>query len=55
MERASFVNGCRKCLSTAPRRSRRIEQELIAQLQQKMGQLTMEVDWLKKKSKQLGL
>lgn len=29
--------------------------ELIAQLHEKIGQLTVEVDWLKKKSKQLGL
>ena len=30
-------------------------QELIAQLHQKIGQLTVEADWLKKKCKQLGL
>ncbi len=30
-------------------------QRLIAQLHEKIGQLTVEVDWLKKKSKQLGL
>ena len=30
-------------------------QRLIAQLHEKIGQLTIEVDWLKKKSKQLGL
>jgi transposase-like protein len=30
-------------------------QEVIAQLHQKIGQLTVEVDWLKKKCKQLGL
>jgi|SRR5580765_4945162 len=29
--------------------------ELIAQLHEKIGQLTVEVDWLKKKCKQLGL
>jgi transposase-like protein len=29
--------------------------ELIAQLHEKIGQLTIEVDWLKKKSRQLGL
>ena len=29
--------------------------ELIAQLHQKIGQLTVDLDWLKKKSKQLGL
>jgi hypothetical protein len=28
---------------------------LIAQLHQKIGQLTVGLDWLKKKSKQLGL
>jgi hypothetical protein len=28
---------------------------LIAQLHQKIGQLTVDLDWLKKKSKQLGL
>ena len=30
-------------------------QQLIAQLHEKIGQLTVEVDWLKKKCKQLGL
>jgi hypothetical protein len=30
-------------------------QELIAQLHEKIGQLTVESDWLKKKCKQLGL
>jgi len=30
-------------------------QEVIAQLHEKIGQLTVEVDWLKKKCKQLGL
>ena len=29
--------------------------EVIAQLHQKIGQLTVDLDWLKKKSKQLGL
>ncbi len=29
--------------------------EQVAQLHEKIGQLTVEVDWLKKKSKQLGL
>ena len=33
----------------------RDSQELIAQLHEKIGQLTVEVDWLKKKCKQLGL
>jgi len=27
----------------------------VARLEQKIGQLTMELDWLKKKSRQLGL
>jgi transposase len=31
------------------------QQEVIAQLHEKIGQLTVEVDWLKKKCKQLGL
>ncbi len=31
------------------------QQPLIAQLHEKIGQLTIEVDWLKKKCKQLGL
>ena len=32
------------------------QEELVAQLHEKIGQLTIEVDWLKKKeSKQLGL
>ena len=30
-------------------------QELIAQLHEKIGQLTVEVDWLKKKCRQLGV
>lgn len=30
-------------------------QELIAQLHEKIGELTVEADWLKKKCKQLGL
>ena len=30
-------------------------QELITQLHEKIGQLTVETDWLKKKCKQLGL
>ena len=29
--------------------------ELVAQLHEKIGQLTVDLDWLKKKSKQLGL
>ncbi len=31
------------------------QEPLIAQLHQKIGQLTVDLDWLKKKSKQLGL
>jgi len=31
------------------------QKELIAQLHEKIGELTVEVDWLKKKCKQLGL
>ena len=30
-------------------------EQTIAQLHQKIGQLTVDLDWLKKKSKQLGL
>jgi len=30
-------------------------ERLIAQLHEKIGELTVELDWLKKKSKQLGL
>ena len=30
-------------------------QELVAQLHEQIGQLSVEVDWLKKKCKQLGL
>lgn len=31
------------------------QQELVAQLHEKIGQLSVEVDWLKKKCRQLGL
>lgn len=31
------------------------QEELIGQLHEKIGQLSVEVDWLKKKCKQLGL
>jgi transposase-like protein len=31
------------------------QEQLIAQLHQKIGQLTVDLDWLKKKSSQLGL
>jgi transposase-like protein len=30
-------------------------EKVVAQLHQKIGQLTVDLDWLKKKSKQLGL
>ena len=30
-------------------------QQLVAQLHEKIGELSVELDWLKKKSKQLGL
>jgi transposase-like protein len=42
-------------LFEASRPSDEDSQELIAQLHQKIGQLTVEVDWLKKKCRQLGL
>ena len=35
--------------------SARCSEKLIAQLHQKIGQLTVDLDWLKKKSRQLGL
>jgi transposase-like protein len=39
-----------------PRRAEGADsQEMIAQLHEKIGQLTVEADWLKKKSKLLGL
>ena len=41
-----FERGCQ-----APEDSER----LIAQLHQKIGQLTVDLDWLKNKSRQLGL
>jgi hypothetical protein len=31
------------------------QERLIAQLHQKIGELTVDLDWLKKKSRQLGL
>ena len=37
------------------RRPEEDSQAVIAQLHEKIGQLTVEVDWLKKKCKQLGL
>ena len=32
-----------------------VSEELVAQLHEKIGQLTVEADWLKKKCRQLGL
>lgn len=42
-------------LFESPRPEEKDSQELVAQLHEKIGQLTVEVDWLKKKCKQLGL
>jgi transposase len=42
-------------LFEAPRAPGDDSQEVITQLHEKIGQLTVEVDWLKKKCKQLGL
>lgn len=42
-------------LFESPRPASTDNQELIGQLHEKIGQLTVEVDWLKKKCKQLGL
>ena len=39
----------------APRAGNDDSQALVAQLHEKIGQLTVEVDWLKEKCKQLGL
>jgi len=39
---------------TAPRAAED-QQELISQLHEKIGELTVQADWLKKKCKQLGL
>jgi transposase-like protein len=38
-----------------PAAAGRDDEQLIAQLHEKIGQLSVEVDWLKKKCKQLGL
>ena len=38
-----------------PRPEGENHQELIAQLHEKIGQLTVEADWLKKKCRQLGV
>src|SRR5436189_2692588 len=40
---------------SAPAAGGEDSQQLIAQLHEKIGQLSVEVDWLKKKCKQLGL
>ena len=42
-------------LFESPRPGNQDSQELIAQLHEKIGQLSVEVDWLKKKCRQLGL
>ena len=42
-------------LFEAPAAASEDSQAVIAQLHEKIGQLTVEVDWLKKKCKQLGL
>jgi hypothetical protein len=42
-------------LFESPQAASEDHQELIAQLHEKIGQLSVEVDWLKKKCKQLGL
>lgn len=42
-------------LFEAPQGASEDNQPLIAQLHEKIGQLSVEVDWLKKKCKQLGL
>lgn len=42
-------------LFESPRQVGEDQQEVIAQLHEKIGQLTVEADWLKKKCKQLGL
>ena len=42
-------------LFESPQAATEDSQQLIAQLHEKIGQLSVEVDWLKKKCKQLGL
>jgi transposase len=42
-------------LFESPRPEGENNQELIAQLHEKIGQLTVEADWLKKKCRQLGV
>jgi transposase-like protein len=42
-------------LFESPRPAEENQQELIGQLHEKIGQLSVEVDWLKKKCRQLGV
>ena len=42
-------------LFESPQAANEDTQHLVAQLHEKIGQLSVEVDWLKKKCKQLGL
>src|SRR5204862_7376441 len=42
-------------LFESPQAASQEQEQLIAQLHDKIGQLSVEVDWLKKKCKQLGL
>jgi hypothetical protein len=42
-------------LVESPPPAERGNEELIAQLHEKIGQLTVETDWLKKKCRQLGV
>ena len=42
-------------LFESPQVARQDNEQLIGQLHEKIGQLSVEVDWLKKKCKQLGL
>jgi len=42
-------------LFDSDRKESQNQEELIAALHQKIGQLTVDLDWLKKKSKELGL
>jgi transposase-like protein len=42
-------------LFESPRAAEEDQEALIAQLHEKIGRLSVEVDWLKKKCKQLGL
>jgi transposase-like protein len=42
-------------LFESPRPAGENQQELVAQLHEKIGQLSVEVDWLKKKCRQLGV